>query len=117
MGYFVIVLYQPKKDQDNRLLEILSQHFPALESEDLVTHRAPIYMKAKSGGILEIFEWKSRDSIQAANKSVKIQELWGSLAEVAEFASLDSLQESHETFANFEAVNFKQSRGGPVSGV
>ena len=67
MGRIVIACYRPKAGKNEALRALMQTHLSTLRSEGLVTDRKSIMMEAKDGTILEIFEWKSREAIEAAH--------------------------------------------------
>jgi hypothetical protein len=108
MGYFVIVTYRPRSENKELLQAMLKEHWPLLEKEGLVTQRAPEYMSSIEGEIIEIFEWKSSDSILHANKNPAVQAFWTKLKEIADFVPLSSVSEAQDTYANFTTLNFRK---------
>ena len=105
MGVMVIAAYRPKPSQETRLLQLLKEHLPILRSQDLVTPRPPYAMRASDGTIVEIFEWKSRDAIDAAHKNPTILAMWQRMEEASDYVPLNSLQESANPFPGFEPID------------
>ncbi|MCA0989284.1 hypothetical protein [Guptibacillus algicola] len=54
-----IALYRPHPGKEDELLEIVKDHLPTLQRENLIKDRMPLHLQAIDGTILEIFEWKS----------------------------------------------------------
>src|SRR5438270_11376085 len=65
-GIVVIVAYRPKPGRESELLEIVRNRVPTLREEDLVTDRVPVPMRARAGTIIEVSEWKSQETSEAA---------------------------------------------------
>jgi len=80
MSRGVIVIYRPKNGKDAALLQLVKDHMSILRTQNLVTDRAPIIMKAADGSIIEVFEWKSAGAIKEAHQNKVVQELWERLA-------------------------------------
>lgn len=104
MGIFAIAVYRPINDREEELLNVLKDHLPTLRGQGLVTDRPAHIMRAADGAIVEVFEWKSGAAISDAHRNPAVLKLWERFSEVATFAALRDLDESHEPFANFEPV-------------
>jgi quinol monooxygenase YgiN len=104
MGRVVIVAYMPREGREAELLDALRDHVPILRAEGLVTDLEPVFLRARDGTYLEIFEWASAEAIQAAHSNAAVQELWQRFAEASEYRSLASLSEANDMFAEFEPV-------------
>ena len=100
-GEVVIALYRPHAGKDAEFRGLLAQHGSALRAEGLITSRPTLVLKARDGTYLEIFEWVS---VEAAHATPAIGRLWAAMERVADFVSLDALEESHRPFTHFEAV-------------
>jgi quinol monooxygenase YgiN len=105
MGRVVIVAYKPKPGKESELLKAVGKHLEVLGQEGLVADRAAYVMAAADGTILEVFEWRSADSIQAAHANPAVQALWAEFAEACDYVPLSSLAETHQMFAEFDAVS------------
>ena len=108
MGRIVVVVYKPFRDQEAAVLDIVRHHLPVLRGEGFVTNRKPVVMKAADGCIIEVFEWKSREAIEAAHYNPAVQELWMRAAKVCEFVKPVDIKEFHEPFSEFEAIDFEE---------
>jgi len=104
MGIMVIACYKPKEGKQGTLLEIVRRHVPILRMQGLVTDRKPLVLRAKDGTILEVFEWRSRDAIDAAHRNTGVKELWARFADACDHVPLGSLSEATEMFAEFAPV-------------
>ena len=102
MGIVVICSYRPKPGDEDKFLALLKKHQPALRAEGLITNRAPIFMKSSDGAVLEIFEWVSEDASRGAHANTKIGPIWDTMAEVADFVPLASVEQAQTPFAHFE---------------
>jgi len=111
MGRIVIVAYKPKPGRDSGLLQAVAKHLEVLGKEGLVTDRPAYVMGAADGTILEVFEWRSADAIQAAHANPAVQALWAEFAAVCDYVPLSSLAETHQMFAEFNAVSPPKSPG------
>ena len=74
MGVMVIAAYRPKPGKDAQLLDILRDHMSILREQDLITDRPATFMRTKDGSIVEIFEWKSEEAIEAAHTNARVRE-------------------------------------------
>ena len=101
MGRIVIACYRPKPGMQDRLIELTLRHVDRLRAEQLVTEREPIAMVADNGVVIEVFEWKSREAIEAAHTNVEVQKLWQQYAEVCDYIPLAELPEAKAIFAEF----------------
>jgi quinol monooxygenase YgiN len=105
MGRIVIAVYKPKPEQEAALVELVRQHVPTLRALDLVTDRPNIVMRsAQDQAILEVFEWKSPEAMEAAHEHPTVTALWDRFAQVCEYRPLNALLESHDLFAEFEPL-------------
>lgn len=104
MGKIVIVAYRAKSGSEQRLRELLGQHNAVLRKQDLVTNREPVIMQAEDGAFVEVFEWKSSESIALAHDNPAVQTMWDEFSTVCEFLPVSDLTESKQLFSEFEAV-------------
>lgn len=99
----VIYAVRPKPGRREAVHELLQRHVPALRDAGLITDRQPILLwSAQDEAYVESFEWKSVEHSRKAESTPPILEVWGKLAEFAEFVPLASLKETTNTFAHFE---------------
>lgn len=105
MGRIVIVCYKPKPGMKDQLLKLTRRHVQRLRAEGLVTDREPVAMEAQDGTVVEVFEWKSKEAIEAAHSNARIQEMWQEYAEVCEYVPVAGLQEAKEVFSEFAAFD------------
>ncbi|HEY7090610.1 MAG TPA: antibiotic biosynthesis monooxygenase [Tepidisphaeraceae bacterium] len=104
MGHFVIVTYRPKPGKEKQLLEAVRDHMPVLRSQKLVTDRPAYAMRAGDGTIVEVFEWKSKQAVEAAHSNPEVGKLWKRFDECCTFQKLMDLAEAKETFPHFEPI-------------
>ena len=76
-----------------------------LKTQNLVTDRAPIIMKAADGSIIEVFEWKSADAIKEAHQNKVVQELWERFSQVCDYEIPVNVKEFQGLFSEFEVLN------------
>jgi len=105
MSRGVIVIYRPKKGKDAALLQLVKDHMSILQTQNLVTDRAPIIMKAGDGSIVEVFEWKSGDAIKEAHQNEVVQELWERFSQVCDYEIPVNVKEFQGLFSEFEVLN------------
>ena len=105
MGRITIAIYRPKKGKEEQLLKLVQEHLPILESQDLITKRKPVVMRAADNAIIEIFEWKSTKAIEQAHGNPEVLKLWDRFSEVCDFEIPVNIKEFHNMFSEFEPVN------------
>jgi quinol monooxygenase YgiN len=101
---FSIVCYRPKPGKEDDLLRLTREHVPILRKEGLVTERPAYAMRAKDGTIVEVFEWKSNDAIDAAHTNPEVIKLWKEYEAACDYVSLNTLAEAQEMVAGFEPI-------------
>ena len=104
MGKIVVVAYQPHKGKEAELISLVKEHIPVLKKEGLVTDRKPVVMQATDNTIIEVFEWKSKEAINAAHYNPQVQAHWSRFSEVCEYKPAGSVREFSDLFSEFEAV-------------
>jgi hypothetical protein len=105
MGRFVIVAYIPKPGKEEALLALVRKHQDVLAAEKLVTDRPAAVMRAADGTILEVFEWRSADSVQQAHSNPAVGALWAEFGEACDYRRLADLKEASDMFAEFDSVD------------
>ncbi|MEQ8364464.1 MAG: hypothetical protein RH948_16430 [Cyclobacteriaceae bacterium] len=101
MERIVIVGYRPIPGKESELENLLRTHWQALDKEGLVSDRKPITVKAKDGTLIEIFGWKSKESIESAHTNKAVQALWGEYAKVCEYVPVGEVEECKNIFSEF----------------
>ena len=104
MPEYVIAAYRPKPGQEAELLACVRDHHPILRKEGLVTGREVTVLRAPDGVIVEIFEWKSKEAIEAAHKNAAVMVLWNRFSACSTFATLAELPGAAKPFPTFEFV-------------
>ena len=104
MGIMVIVAYRPRPGKEALLLELTKDHTPILRQQGLVTDRPAYAMRAADGTIIEVFEWKSQEAIDAAHTNPEVLKMWAQYADVCEYVPLTTIKECADMFAMFEPV-------------
>jgi quinol monooxygenase YgiN len=94
----VILTYVVRKGQEKEFEKILRKHWKVLRSEDLATDQLPFLLRDPENPSVykEIFEWKSRNSLQKANDSARVQKIWAKLMELTEGGGMEP--------ANFQRI-------------
>ncbi len=104
MGRFVIVAYAPKAGMEQQLLAAVRKHIQVLQTEELVTDRPAYVMRAVDGTIVEVFEWRSAEAVHQAHGNPAVQALWAEFGAACDYVPLSKLAETHQMFAEFDAV-------------
>ena len=104
MGRFVIVAYKPKPDKEQQLLAAVKKHLQVLHDEHLVTDKPGYVMRTGDGTILEVFEWRSAESIKQAHSNPAVGALWAEFGNACDYIPLNTLTEAQQMFAEFDAV-------------
>ena len=101
MGRIVIACYRPKPGKREALRELMADHLPILRSQGLATDRESIAMEAEDGTVVEVFEWKSAEAIEAAHSNPVVGEMWKRYEEACEYVPVGAVKEAGELFATF----------------
>lgn len=104
MSRIVIVAYRPKPGKEAELIKVVQEHVPILKTQGLVTDRKPVIMQAADKTIIEVFEWKSREAIDAAHTNSVVQELWKKFSQVCEYVPASSVSEMEDLFSEFTPI-------------
>ncbi len=104
MGRIVIACYRPKPGKKSELDALMQTHLSTLRVEGLVTERESIMMEATDGTIIEVFEWKSHEAIEAAHKNAAVLEMWDRYAEVCDYIPVAQVPEAAEMFSQFSPL-------------
>ena len=104
MGRLVIACYRPKPGQEDALRTLMETHVATLRAEGLVTDRTPIVMEAKDGTLIEVFEWRSREAIEAAHTNPRVLEMWEAYGTACDYVPVGTVPEASEMFAEFTPV-------------
>jgi hypothetical protein len=101
----VTAVYRAKAGKDAELAALIERHVPVLRAEGLATERDVVVMRSpKDGTFIEVFEWASKDAASSAHENAAVGEIWGAMADVAEFLTLADLPEATDRFPHFTAI-------------
>ena len=75
------VTYRPKAGGEEKLLELIKKHGPALQSTGLIVGGLPIIYRAtdkRSGDkfFIETFSWRDADAPEAAHQMPEVMAVW-----------------------------------------
>ena len=101
MGRIVIACYRPKPDQHEALRQLMRTHLSRLRAEGLVTDRSSILMEAEDGTAIEVFEWKSREAIEAAHSNPRVLAMWQEYEAVCDYVPVSTIPEATKLFSEF----------------
>jgi uncharacterized protein (TIGR01244 family) len=106
----VIACYRPRPGRADALDALAATHFARLYAQGLVTRRLPVFMRARDGTLVEVFEWKSQRAIDAAHQNQAVLAMWGEYAEVCDYLPVAALAEASELFSGFESAGIAPLR-------
>lgn len=101
MGRIVIACYRPKPGQQEALRALARDHLSILRSQGLVTDRDSIMMEAADGTIIEVFEWKSTEAIEAAHTNPAVLKMWELYASACDYMPVSRVPEAAQMFSEF----------------
>ena len=104
MGRIVIVAYKPKDSKEEELRSFLKTHVDILRKEGLATNREQIVMRSSNSTYIEVFEWESTEAIQKAHSNPAVLKMWEAFEQCGTYEKLTDLDETHQMFAEFDAV-------------
>jgi hypothetical protein len=95
----MLVRYTPKPGSEERLLDLVREHWPTLRRLGLVTTSPPQLFRGKDKrtgrtSILEFFEWSDDTSSETAHQTPEVMAVWepmGPLLESMELTRLERL--------------------------
>jgi len=105
MGRIVIVAYKPKQDKESELVELVKSHLFTLRAEGLVSDRDSILMRSTDGSVIEVFEWASKEAIEAAHNNPEVQKMWLEFSKICDFIPVSQVSESTSMFSEFTPLN------------
>ena len=101
----VIAVYRPKPGKSEALHAVLKRHLPLLRELGLATERKALVMRSlHDGSIIEVFEWKSDEAVNAAHEHPIVRAFWKEMEAVCEYIAPGTLMEMGEMFPHFEVV-------------
>lgn len=83
----VIAIYRVKATEEERFMELLERHHPALLSLGLVTEEPPTIYRGEEDGqpiVFEIFSWKSAKSPGLAHQLPEVMAIWEPMGTLVE---------------------------------
>ena len=104
MSRFVIAAFKPKPGMQKQLAAVVEKHWRVLQSQNLVTDRPRYAMEAGDGTIIEVFEWRSAETIEQAHHNPAVLALWAEFEAACEYVPLSSLTESQHPFSEFNPL-------------
>ena len=104
MERVVIAAYRPKPGKAEALRALMHTHLPRLREQGLVTDRESILMQASDGTFVEVFEWKSKQAIEAAHRNPAVLAMWDEYAQVCDYVPIGSVPEAQQLFSEFTPV-------------
>lgn len=104
MSRFVIAAFRPRAGMQQALEIVVAKHWSVLRAENLVTDKPRHVMRSTDGTIIEVFEWRSPQAIEAAHRNPVVQALWAEFDTACEYVPLAALPESQRLFSEFEAL-------------
>jgi len=100
----VVVAYKPLPGQYAALEALTSTHHARLLRDGLVTNRAPVTFVAADQTIIEIFEWASKDAINAAHSNPTVLAMWQEFSAVCEYIPAGQVKEFQSMFSEFSPL-------------
>ncbi len=104
MGSIAVACYKPRPGHEQELLALVRNHMPPLCSQGLVTDRTPIVVRCGDGTIVEIFEWVSQETIQAAHTNPVVLDLWKKFEAACWYENPANIPEFKNMFSHFEPI-------------
>ncbi|MBN8576211.1 MAG: hypothetical protein KF775_05465 [Cyclobacteriaceae bacterium] len=62
-------------------------------------------MISKSGVVIEVFGWKSKEAIENAHKNAAVQKMWAEYEQVCEYIPVGNLEEATTLFSEFSPLD------------
>jgi hypothetical protein len=62
-------------------------------------------MRASDGTVIEVFEWVSKEAIEAAHKNEAVVTMWQRYAGVCDYIPIGQVPEAAELFSEFTPVD------------
>ncbi len=100
-----IAVYKPFVGKEKELDALVASHHQRLLDLQLVTDRRPIAMKSEDGTVLEIFEWISKEAINAAHSNAAVLAMWNEFGAVCQFLPTNAVKEIGNMFSEFTPLN------------
>lgn len=104
-AHTVIAVYRPKPGQQSGLDALMKEHLANLRAWGMATQAPAVLLKSKHDGtFLEIFDWVSKETVDAAHHDPRVLAMWDAFGKVCDYVTLKDLKEAPELFAHFERV-------------
>lgn len=100
----VFAVYRPRPGKGKALEKLVARHVPLLRKLKLATDRPAVVVRAGDGTLVEVFEWRSGKSADAAHEHPAVAEIWEGMGRIAEFSTLASLPEAARPFPHFRPL-------------
>jgi hypothetical protein len=97
--------YKPKPGKEAELQAIVRKHSTTLRELELITNRSSYLAQAEDGTIIEVFEWNSSDTVNAAHQHPAIIDLWEKMTLIADFVPMNSIREGSKPFPGFKIID------------
>jgi quinol monooxygenase YgiN len=104
MGSITIACFKPRPGHESALLQLVRGHHAQLKSIGLVTDRLPIIMRTAEGTIVEVFEWRSKEAIDAAHTHPVVLEMWKQFEAACWYETPANIAEFQNMFSHFEPI-------------
>ncbi len=104
MGLVTIACYRPKAGKERDLHQLMREHVPTLQRESLASKRNPIIMRARDGTVVEVFEWASGGSADAAHGNPVVLAMWERFNAACDYVKVSDVAETHDQWASFDLL-------------
>ena len=93
----MLVKYQPKPGSEDRLLELVRQHWPTLRQLRLATTTPPQLFRSMDkrtgrAAFIEMFEWADEKSSDTAHQMPEVMAVWETMGPLLEGMELSRLE-------------------------
>ena len=104
MGRFVIVAYTPKPGQEEPLLAAIGKHLQVLRAEQLVTDKPAYVMLRRRWHHCRNLRMAISQRPSSKPTATPRCRAWGEFGSACDYTPLTRLAETHQMFAEFDAV-------------
>lgn len=104
MSRMVIAAFRPKAGKSEALRAVVAKHWRVLREQGLVTDRTRYAMQATDGTIIEVFEWRSSEAIEAAHKNPAVAALWREFEAACDYTPVAAVPEAQRLFSEFASL-------------
>lgn len=105
MGQISVAAFRPLEGKEAELMAVIAERLPILRRLGMATDREPINMRSRDGVIISVSEWVDDDAITRAHSHPEVLAMWERFGACCEYVKLESISESQDDFATFEAVS------------